>query len=42
GVRSREQFPQELKEYITFLEKELKIPVKYVSVGPDREQIIEL
>ena len=42
GVRSREQFPNELKEYITFLEKELKVPVKYVSVGPDREQIIEM
>lgn len=42
GVRSREQFPKELKEYITFLEKELKVPVKYVSVGPDREQIIEM
>jgi len=42
GVRSKEQFPEELKEYITFLEKELKVPVKYVSVGPDREQIIEL
>ncbi len=42
GVRSREQFPKELKEYIAFLEKELKVPVKYVSVGPDREQIIEL
>ena len=42
GVRSKEQFPKELKEYITFLEKELKVAVKYVSVGPDREQIIEL
>jgi len=42
GVRSREQFPRELKDYIAFLEKELKVPVKYVSVGPDREQIIEL
>ncbi len=41
-VRSKEQFPQELKDYITFLEKELKVPVKYVSVGPDREQIIEM
>jgi len=42
GVRTKEQFPKELKEYIAFLEKELKVPVKYVSVGPDREQIIEL
>ncbi len=42
GVRSKEQFPGELKDYITFLEKELQVPVKFVSVGPDREQIIEL
>jgi len=42
GIRSKEQFPRELKEYIMFLEKELKIPVKYVGVGPDREQIIGL
>ena len=42
GVRSKGQFPRELKEYINFLEKELQVPVKYVSVGPDREQIIEL
>jgi adenylosuccinate synthase len=42
GIRSKEQFPSELKDYITFLEKELQVPVKYVSVGPDREQIIEM
>jgi len=42
GIRSREQFPAELRDYITFLEKELQVPVKYVGVGPDREQIIEL
>jgi adenylosuccinate synthase len=40
GVRSKDQFPPELNDYIRFLEKELKVPVKYVSVGPDREQII--
>lgn len=42
GVRTKDQFPQELSDYIHFLEKELKVPVKYVSVGPDREQIIDL
>jgi adenylosuccinate synthase len=42
SIRSKEQFPVELRNYILFLEKELKVPVKYVSVGPDREQIIEL
>lgn len=42
GVRDKAHFPKELKDYIAFLEKELKIPIKFVSVGPDREQIIEL
>lgn len=42
GVRNKDQFPKELNEYLQFLEKELKVPIKYVSVGPDREQIIEM
>ncbi len=40
GIRSEEDFPQELKQYIDFLEKELETPIKIVSVGPDREQTI--
>ena len=42
GIKEKEQFPKELNEYIRFLEKELKVPIKYVSVGPDREQIIDM
>ncbi len=34
------QLPKELNEYIDFLEKELEIPIKVVSVGPDRKQTI--
>ncbi|MCP4969904.1 MAG: adenylosuccinate synthase, partial [Arcobacter sp.] len=34
------QFPNELNDYIDFLEKELEIPIKIVSVGPDRKQTI--
>lgn len=34
------QLPKELNEYINFLEKELEIPIKVVSVGPDRKQTI--
>ena len=34
------QLPKELNDYINFLEKELEIPVKIVSVGPDRKQTI--
>jgi len=41
NVRNQNQFPKALKEYILFLEKELGVPVTYVSVGPDREQIIK-
>jgi len=32
--------PQELKEYIAFIEKEVKVPITIISVGPDRSQII--
>jgi adenylosuccinate synthase len=42
AVRSKVDFPTELNDYIRFLEKELQVPIKYVSVGPDREQIIEM
>jgi adenylosuccinate synthase len=39
-MTSADQFPKELNEYIAFLEKELEIPIKVVSVGPDRKQTI--
>ncbi len=42
GIRKQEDFPQELIDYIRFLEKELEVPVTIVSVGPDREQIIRV
>jgi adenylosuccinate synthase len=42
NVKDKDQFPEALKNYILFLEKELKVPIKFVSVGPDREQIIEV
>ncbi|MBB1140907.1 adenylosuccinate synthase [Myroides sp. WP-1] len=40
GMTSYEQLPIELKEYIQFIENYLEIPVKVVSVGPDRKQTI--
>ena len=39
-VTSYEQFPQELKDYVKLLEDELGVPIKMVSVGPDRKQTI--
>jgi len=35
-----EDFPKELKDYVVFIENYLEIPVKVVSVGPDRRQTI--
>ena len=32
--------PQELNNYISYLEQELKVPVKIISVGPDRKQTL--
>lgn len=32
--------PQELKDYVVFLEQELEVPVTVVSVGPDRSQTL--
>jgi len=37
---SFEILPNTLKEYISFIEKELNIPISIVSVGPDRKQTI--
>ena len=39
-MQSEDEFPEEFNNYLTFLEEELGVPVKIVSVGPDREQTI--
>lgn len=40
GMNDFDQLPVELKDYIQFIEKELEVPIKVVSVGPDRTQTI--
>jgi adenylosuccinate synthase len=40
GISNFEDLPIELLEYISFLESELHVPIKVVSVGPDRIQTI--
>ncbi len=39
-LKDATKLPKELMDYIDFLEKELEIPIKLVSVGPDRTQTI--
>jgi adenylosuccinate synthase len=42
GITEVSQVPAKLKNYISFLEEELGVPVKYLSVGPDRLQTLIL
>ena len=40
SMRSYDEFPRQLKEYIEFIERETGVPVKIISVRPDREETI--
>lgn len=40
-MTSEDEFPEEFNAYVSFIEETLGVPVKIVSVGPDREQTIE-
>lgn len=40
SMTTYKELPTELKEYIQFIEDELEVPIKIVSVGPDRKQTI--
>lgn len=42
GITSPEQFPEQFKAYISYLEQELNVPITIISVGPDRKQTIDL
>lgn len=40
SIRRYEDFPQELKTYVEFIEHETGVPVSIISVGPDREETV--
>ena len=40
AMKSENEFPEEFNAYLDFLEDYLEVPIKIVSVGPDREQTI--
>lgn len=42
NIESFEDLPVELKEYISFIEKRVEVPINRLSVGPDRNQTIDL
>jgi adenylosuccinate synthase len=41
-ITTKEEIPTALANYIRFLEDELQVPVKFLSVGPDRVQTLLL
>lgn len=40
GMTSYNELPSELKEYVEFIENFVEVPIKVISVGPDRKQTI--
>jgi adenylosuccinate synthase len=40
NINEFEAFPDQLKEYVYYLERELKVPINMVSIGPDRTQTV--
>lgn len=40
GVRTWAELPREAREYVCFIEERIGCPVRYISVGPERESII--
>lgn len=40
GIKNYEDLPENCRKYIEFIEKELEVPVKMVSNGPGRHEII--
>ena len=40
GIRNYDELPENCRNYIEFIEKELEVPITIVSNGPAREDII--
>jgi adenylosuccinate synthase len=40
GITSESEFPDELKNYIKYIEERTGVPIIIVSVGPNRQQTI--
>ncbi len=40
GIRNFHDLPATLKDYVAFIEKETGVPVRVVSIGPDRKETI--
>ena len=41
GIRSEEDFPEAFRNYISFMEEYLGVPISIIALGPDRNATIE-
>lgn len=41
-IEKPDEIPANLRNYILYLEKHLGVPIRYLSVGPDRKQTLIL
>ncbi len=42
GCRKLEELPENAVKYVKYIEKQMGCPIKYISVGAEREQYIEI
>ncbi|MBH5316234.1 adenylosuccinate synthetase [Paenibacillus sp. GSMTC-2017] len=40
-IRSFEELPKQAQNYVTHMEKLIDVPIRYISIGPKREQIVD-
>ncbi len=41
GIRNEDELPPEMKQYVQFINQNLNAPIRYISNGPGRDQIIK-
>lgn len=42
GIKEEHAMPQRMKEYVQFINNRLGVPIRYISNGPGRDQIIKI
>jgi adenylosuccinate synthase len=41
-IKNESQLPKEMQEYVQFINKSLGVPIRYISNGPGRDQLIKI
>jgi adenylosuccinate synthase len=41
-IKEEAELPEEMQQYVQFINKSLGAPIRYISNGPGRDQIVEI